>query len=374
MSESLSKVPHGMRYYFGVEARLRRYVEDTAMSVFDGWSYEEITTPSVDHYALFECGMGHREAERAFRFTDTDGKMLALRPDVTSSVARAAATLLAARARPLRLCYTGQVFRQQSPSHAQWRRESEQLGCEQIGSGQGSADIEMLTIAAEVLKRLGLSDRFSITLNDVDMFNGVAERLALDPHAREQMRRLIDIRDMAELRLFLASYAQEEEAGAFARLVKRPGKSEVLVEARKLIKNLRSAEALGRLERLWSVIEAVELKDQFEIDLGDLSGLDYYTGLTFKIYIEGLGTRAGGGGRYDHLIANFGRAEPAVGFMLDLDAITDALSRSSNFAPAPEPERAAERLSGDDPGTLFVRALERRAKGARVLIDFRGAE
>jgi ATP phosphoribosyltransferase regulatory subunit len=363
-----------MRYYFGAEARRRRDIEDMAMSVLDGWSYEEIITPSVDYYALFEFGMGHKEAERAFRFTDTDGKMLALRPDVTSSVARAAATLLAGRARPLRLCYTGQVFRQQSPTHAQWRRESEQLGCEQIGSGQGSADIEMLVIAAEILKRLGLTTRSSITLNDVDIFNGVAEQLALDPRARERMRRLIDIRDMAELRLFLASYSQEEEAGAFARLVKRPGKSEVLLEARQLIKNTRSAEALGRLERLWSVIEAVELTDQFEIDLGDLSGLDYYTGLTFKIYIEGLGTRAGGGGRYDHLIANFGRAEPAVGFMLDLDAMTDALSRSSTFAPALEPERAAERLSGDDPGALFVQALERRAKGTRVLIDFKEAE
>src|SRR5215207_3735015 len=141
MSDSLSKVPNGMRYYFGAEARLRRHVEDTAMSVFDGWSYEEITTPSVDYYTLFEFGMGHREARRAFRFTDTDGRMLALRPDVTSSVARAASTLLARRARPLRLCYTGQVFRQQ-PSRAQWRRESEQLGCEHVGSAQGAADLE----------------------------------------------------------------------------------------------------------------------------------------------------------------------------------------------------------------------------------------
>ena len=372
MSESLSKVPNGMRYYFGAEARLRRHVEDTAMSVFDGWSYEEITTPSVDYYALFEFGMGHREAARAFRFTDTDGRMLALRPDVTSSVARAAATLLARRARPLRLCYTGQVFRQQPPSHAQWRRESEQLGCEQIGSGHGAADIEVLAIAAEVLKRLKLDGRFSITLNDVGVFNGVAGRLALDPAARDRMRRLIDVRDIAELRRFLAPYAEEDEARAFARLVERPGKSEALREARRLIKNPRSAEALARLERLWGVIEALGLADQFEIDLGDLSGLDYYTGLTFKIYVEGVGARAGGGGRYDHLTANFGRPEPAVGFVLELDAIIDALSRSSTVAPAREPERAAQRLSGDDTGNLFVQALEQRANGARVLLDAGG--
>jgi ATP phosphoribosyltransferase regulatory subunit len=368
MSNSLSKVPNGMRYYLGAEARLRRYVEDTAMSVFDGWSYEEITTPYVDYYALFEFGMGQREAQRAFRFTDTDGRMLALRPDVTSSVARAAATLLARRPRPLRLCYAGHVFRQQSASHAQWRRESEQLGCEHIGNEQGAPDIEMLTIAAEVLKRLGLNQSFTITLNDVDIFNGVAEQLALDPVARDRMRHLIDIRDIGELRRFLAPYNPGEEANAFARFVELPGKVDVLAEARRSIKNSRSVKALDRLALLWSVIESLGLTDRFEIDLGDLWGLDYYTGLTFKIYIEGIGARAGSGGRYDNLTANFGRPEPAVGFVLDLDAITEALARRPGSTPALELERTAEQLSADDISALFLRALEHRANGARVLL------
>ncbi|MCA1634177.1 MAG: ATP phosphoribosyltransferase regulatory subunit [Acidobacteria bacterium] len=365
-------MPNGMRYYFGAEARLRRHVEDTAMSVFDGWSYEEITTPSVDYYSLFEFGMGHREARRAFRFTDTDGRMLALMPDVTSSVARAASTLLARRARPLRLCYAGRVFRQQPPSHAQWRRESEQVGCEHIGSMQDVADVEALAIAVEVLKRLRLDGRFSITLNDVGVFNGVAEQLALDPDGRDQMRRLIDVRDAAELRRFLAPHTRDEEACSFARLVQLPGKSEVLADATRLIKNPRSAAALGRLGHLWGVVESLRLTDQFEVDLGDLSGLDYYTGLTFKIYVEGVGSRAGGGGRYDTLIANFGRSEPAVGFVLDLDAIAQALSQSSGLAPASEPERTAERLEGGDTGTLFLRALEHRAGGGRVLLNVKG--
>ncbi|GAC1405091.1 MAG: hypothetical protein NVSMB56_19560 [Pyrinomonadaceae bacterium] len=95
MKDSLSKIPNGVRYYFGGEARLRRKIEDTVMSVFDEWTYEEIITPTIDYYALFERGMGHAEAARAFRLSDTDGRMLALRPDVTSSVARAAATIFA---------------------------------------------------------------------------------------------------------------------------------------------------------------------------------------------------------------------------------------------------------------------------------------
>ncbi len=91
-TDPLSRIPTGMRYYFGQEARLRRSVEETGMNIFDGWSYEEITTPTVDYYSLFEHGMGQVEAHRAFRFTDTDGRLLALRPDVTSAAARFSST------------------------------------------------------------------------------------------------------------------------------------------------------------------------------------------------------------------------------------------------------------------------------------------
>jgi len=143
-----------MRYYFGREAQLRRRIEATAMTIFDGWSYEEITTPAVDYYSLFERGMGRFEAQRAFRFTDLDGRLLALRPDVTSAAARAAATLLAERARPLRLCYALPVFRQQPQSHAEWRRESTQMGCELIGANTRLADLEVLLIAVELLRSL----------------------------------------------------------------------------------------------------------------------------------------------------------------------------------------------------------------------------
>ncbi|HYO63045.1 MAG TPA: ATP phosphoribosyltransferase regulatory subunit, partial [Pyrinomonadaceae bacterium] len=140
--DSLSKIPGGMRYFFGAEARLRRAVEDACMGVFDGWGYEEIVTPLVDYYALFERGMGHAEAHRAFRFTDADGRMLARRPAVTSAVARAAGSLVAERARPLRLCYAASVSRQRPRSHAEWRRVSKHAGCELVGAGGYEADLE----------------------------------------------------------------------------------------------------------------------------------------------------------------------------------------------------------------------------------------
>lgn len=321
-------IPAGMRYYIGAEARRRRTVEDVAMSVFEAWNYEEVITPSVDYYDLFEQGMGRREAQRGFRFTDNDGRLLALRPDVTSSVARMAATLLAERPRPLRFCYAAPVFRQQTQSHAEWRRENTQLGCELIGVGGKPADLEVLRLAAEILLRLNLQSRYCITINNVEIFNGLAAHLNLNATAREQLRRLIDTRESAELQRFLHNY-DSDEAHTFSQPTQLTGKGEVIRAARRALTNARSLAALDSLEELWTEIEALGLANSFEIDLGDVSSLDYYTGLSLKIFVHGAGTSIGRGGRYDGLTGSFGCAEPAVGFVLNLDALTEVLGRNT---------------------------------------------
>ena len=323
-----SRIPAGMRYYIGAEARLRRKVEDVAMSVFEGWNYEEVITPSVDYYDLFEQGMGEREAQRGFRFTDNDGRLLALRPDVTSSVARMAATLLSDRPRPLRFCYAAPVFRQQPQSHAEWRRENTQLGCELIGVDGKPADLEVLRLAAEILSRLELQSKYCITINNVEIFNGIAAHLNLEPRAREELRRLIDTRQGAELQQFLQD-RDGEEARAFLRSTQLTGKLGVIRSARSAITNARSIAALDALEELWTAIESHGLADSFEIDLGDVSSLDYYTGLSLRVFVHGAGSSVGRGGRYDGLTGSFGRAEPAVGFVLNLDALTEVLARAN---------------------------------------------
>ena len=377
MIEPLSKIPGGMRYYFGAEARLRRGIEDAIMAVFDGWSYGEITTPCVDYLALFERGMGYEAAHRAFRFTDSDGLMLALRPDVTSSVARAAATLFAEQSRPLRFCYASPVFRQRQRNHSEWRRENKQLGCELIGVGGRRAEVETLSVATEILAALNLGRDYRITLNSVEIFSGISDHLRLDDERRERMRHLVDTRDAAELQKFLSNFeTTESERVSFSRLTQLSGKGEILDEARRIITNPRSLLALDELEALWRIVRELGMDEVCDIDLGDVSGLDYYTGLTFKIYVAGAGARVGGGGRYDNLTANFGRAEPAVGFVLDLDALTDALLTNRGAAARDTDAATAGALREDaaagGPTALFTEARGRRARGERVLIDYEG--
>ncbi len=331
MPELLSKIPPGMRYHSGAEARLRRAVEDAVMSIFNQHGYEEIVTPAIDYYGLFERGMGAEAAGRAFRFADSDGSLIALRPDVTSTLARAAATLFATRTRPLRLCYAASVWRAHARSGAEWRREGKHLGCELIGAEDESAtrtgsDIEMLKIIAAIIARLNLQDACRITLNNVGIFKGIAARLNLDTEAREQMRRLIDARDSSGLQNFLAERTEaHEDCAAFGRLIRMTGRDEMFAAARRIITNAQSVRALEELEAVWRGIASLELNRCFQIDFGDTAELDYYTGTVIKIYIAGAGTRAGNGGRYDDLIKLFGQGETAIGFMFDLDSLTDAL-------------------------------------------------
>jgi ATP phosphoribosyltransferase regulatory subunit len=333
MKDSLSKIPNGMRYYFGAAARSRRAIENAVMATFERRGFEEIVTPTVDYFALFARGMGEQEAARAFRFADADGHQLALRPDVTSSVARAAATLFAARPRPLRFCYAAPVFRRHPRSHVEWRREQTQLGCELIGANDSATDVEMLSIVAEILDELNLRAVCRMTINHVGVFNCIVEALKLNDDERASVRHLFDVRATRELENFLQTCASKNapavnDALTLAHSAQRAG-GEMLAQAQEKITNERSKIALADLQKLWRKLEELDIADLCEVDFADVSGLDYYTGLVFKIYLEGAGAHVGSGGRYDNLAANFGRPEPAIGFVLELDSLTDVITARS---------------------------------------------
>jgi len=312
--------------------------------------------------------MGVSEAQSSFRFTDTDGSMLSLRPDVTSSVARVAATLLADSSRPLRLCYASPVFRQQQQSHAEWRRENTQLGGELIGTGGSAADLEVLLLATEILERIGLTGSFCITINDVGILNGLLSELDLDKLARESIRRLIDTRDSTELDKFLQqlsiSPAIKQSLSTITQLT---GKREVLDKAKTIISNSDALVAVNKLAELWSAIESLGLEEAFEVDLADVSSLDYYTGLSFKIFVRGVGYRVGRGGRYDGLTANFGTAEPAIGFVLSLDSLVEVLGR--NTSANGKNGHEVQSLVTSELAATFKEALQRRSNHEKIRIE-----
>ena len=361
---SLTKIPAGVQYFFDDEVRLRRHVEQQAMQVFAGWSYDEIIVPMFDYHDLFARGMGAERAEHTYRFTDRDGALLALRPEMTSLVARTVATRFVQRARPIRLCYSGEVFRYDEPTERA-AREFHQLGIEQIGQPLPTADIEVLLIAAELLTTIGLHE-YRITLSHVDFFKGVANSLAMTEDNRNQLRELIDRRNSIALDEFLQTNAPDmtaERRQAFCQLTQIAGKADAIAKARETLRNETSRTAIEQLAAIYETLTALGLAEHFDIDFGEAGGLEYYTGLTFKVYVPGWGTEIGSGGRYDNLISNFGKAEPAVGFSFALDGLVGA-QRNKNLELAAEPCETIQLQ--DDTVRAFQEALTLRKLGKKL--------
>ena len=366
----MTKIPAGVQYFFDDEARLRREVERRAMDVFSGWSYDEIILPMFDYHELFARGMGVEQAERTYRFVDRDGALLALRPELTSLVARTVATRFLRRPRPIRLCYSGEVFRYDEPTERA-AREFHQLGVEHIGQPAAAADIEILLVAAEALASLGITD-FRLALSHVDFFNGVVDYLNLADAERMVLRELIDRRNSQALDAFLQQHApqvEEKRRRGFCQLTQIAGKEEILERASAVLVNDRSRAAITQLAQIYATLAALGLAENFDIDLGDAGGLEYYTGLTFKVFVPDWGTEIGGGGRYDNLIGNFGEAEPAVGFSLSLDGLVGALRQSDLSSRA---ANGAQSIALDGDYTSAFRAARlSRGRGTKVKVESR---
>ncbi len=286
------------------------------MDVLAAAGYEEVLPPGFEYEEVFLRAGGPGVAERLVRFMDLDGRVLALRFDYTASLARVAATTFAVAGRPLRLCYSGGVFRQ-DPERGSRPRETLQVGAELLGEPGLGADIEVVRLTLALARAAGLSE-FQINLGHAGILApGLA---ALDEDLRAEVHRWIDRKDRASLNRALAG--QSPLARTLLTLPFVMGRRAALDEA------ARSAPEASRpgLEHLGALNDALRPEEQTHLvyDLGEVRGLDYYTGIHFEVFTAGAGRAVGAGGRYDGLMARFGLARPAVGVALDLDTICEA--------------------------------------------------
>lgn len=370
MAPPLARVPAGVQSLFGGEARLRRAVERRLLETFAGWSYEELLLPVFDYAELFEGGLGHGRA-RLYRFTDHQGDLLALRPELTTLVARTVATRLREAPLPLRLSYSGEVFRFDPPRRGR-QAEFHQVGLEHLGTDRLEADLEVLLVCVEALRAVGLSG-FRLALGHVGFLSGIADALGLEAPAREALRGALDRRDPEAIAAALDGRAEPPRVQELARLATLSGGAEVLADALALVKNPVSRAAADELQRVLATARAAGLDQALAVDLGSVAGFDYYTGMTFQVFVPGLAAPLGGGGRYDRLMSQFGHDLPAVGFSLCLDWLCEAVERSgqaARLAPAARPEPLTGRDgAGGDLAGLFRRAASLRQAGRVVRIE-----
>ena len=350
--QRLVHVPPGVQCFVGDEARRRRIIEEKVVAAFEGWDYEEIIPPLYDYAEVFA---GPALSPKTYSFVGRDGSVLALRPDFTSLLAKVAAGRLRDRPAPIRLYYSGEVLRYEPPKAGR-QSELHQMGLEHLGGDRASADAEVLAIAAECLDRLGARS-WVLAVGHVGIFSGLLAGSGLDAETVELLRERVEGKDAGGVREVLErSRLAPEAARAVLRLTELAGDASVLDEAaRAFAFSPAASAAVAELTRVVDALGAAGLGAGLAVDLGEVRGLDYYTGLGFEV---------GGGGRYDGLLGRFGRPMPAVGFMLGLDRLALLLERQGAL---PVTEAApVEVVTEPALGDALRQARTRRAAGARV--------
>ena len=312
---SLAAIPPGALDLTGEAVRRRRVLQRAAMATLEHAGYEELIPPTFEYEDTFLRAGGPGVAERLVRFPDRDGRILALRYDFTASLARVAATTFSSATRPLRLCYSGMVYRQE-PERGGRPREMLQVGAELLGQGDLVADIEVVRLTLGLLSAAGLRD-FQVNLGHVGVLAAGLD--AIEEPLRSDVRRWIDRKDRGSLRRALAN--RSGDACALTSLPFVIGRRDTLEEAARTAP-LASQPGLEHLLALDAALSASE-RAHLVYDLGEVRGLDYYTGIHFELFVAGAGRAAGAGGRYDDLMGRFGRPMPAVGVSLDLDTIAE---------------------------------------------------
>jgi ATP phosphoribosyltransferase regulatory subunit len=223
-------------------------------------------------------------------------------------------------------------------------------------------------VAAECLERLGVRG-WVLALGHVGVFHGLLAAASLEAGGLGALRERVEAKDADGARALLAGLqAPPEVRDAIVRLCGLTGPLSVLEEAARAFAAFpAAAAAVSELAETAGALATAGLGGHLAIDLGEVRGLEYYTGLVFRVYAEGLGFEIGGGGRYDTLLGRFGRPLPAVGFMFGLDRLDLLMERQGVNTPGGGP--IAETVSGPELGTSLARARSRRAAGARVRFE-----
>ena len=318
--------PEGVRDIYNVECGKRLALEGRLKKVFHLYGYHDIQPPTFEYFDVFGKEIGTIPSKDLYKFFDKDGNTLALRPDITPSIARAVATLFKEEELPIRLCYTGNTF--VNHSNYQGRlRETTQMGAELMGDDSVEADAEMLELVIESLLTIGLKE-FQLNVGNVDFFQSLIEDACLDEEAEERVRELINNRNYFGVEEFLESIqVKRSSKEAFAALNELVGGVDILVHAKNIAPNSKGVMAIRRLEKIYDTLKLYGVEKFVNFDLSMTGTYGYYTGIIFRGYTFGTGDAIVKGGRYDHLIEKFGKQSPSIGFAIVLDELMNALTR-----------------------------------------------
>ena len=324
----LLHTPEGVRDIYGKEYARKLALERQLHETIHSYGYEDIQTPTFEFFDVFSSNIGTTPSNELYKFYDKDGNTLVLRPDFTPSIARCAAKYFMEAEVPIRFSYMGNTFSNNSNLQGKLK-EVTQMGAELINAPEVEADAEMVRLVIETLQNAGLT-KFRVTIGEVDYFKGLCEEAGLDEETENDLRACICEKNyFAAGQLLSERNVAEPYRSILLKLADMFESRESLVEAKEMVKNARSLNAIARLEELYQLLKDSHLEEYVAFDLGMLSNYNYYTGVIFKAYTMGTGDAVVKGGRYDDLLKQFGKDAPAIGFVIVIDDLLEALNRQT---------------------------------------------
>ncbi len=307
--------PRGTRDFLPDEMAKRRFIENKLREVAVLWGYGEIKTPTFEHIELFTLKSGEGILGEIYNFRDKGDREIALRPELTAPVIRMYVEELQRSPKPLKFYYFDNCFRYERPQKGRFR-EFFQFGVEIIGSARPESEAEVIALAVEMLKCAEVGGDLHVG------HLGIIRALLKDiqPEHQSKVMRLVDKKDDKGLEEFLDEiHAPDEMRGKLFRLIGLRGINAVQ-EARELVGDI---ESMSQLEALLNLLDVYGL--EYQVDLGIARGLDYYTGMVFEIYCEGLGAQnqVCGGGSYRLSQLFGGEDTPSTGYAIGFDRIME---------------------------------------------------
>ena len=313
-------LPDGIDEVLPEQARFIEKSRRELLDLYNSWGYDLVIPPMVEFSESLLSGFGSDLDLVTFKLTDQlSGRMMGIRADITPQAARIDAHSLN-RQGPSRLCYAGTVL-QTKPRAPLESRTPISIGVELFGEAGIGADIEVIELFLKTLETAGI-DEIHLDIGHVDILRGLLVDSKLSNVQETELFELLQRKANAELDTWIAeNIAESMLAGWLKSLPALSGSVDVLAEARSRLAGAPEP-VIAALDQLNKIVDALSNQSvTIYLDLGDLAGYRYHTGIVFAAYEQGYGKALGNGGRYDNIGEAFGRARTATGFAFDLKSL-----------------------------------------------------
>ena len=356
-------LPEGVQEMVPPESWRLESARRQLLDLYWRWGYDLIRPPLIEYLDSLLTGAGHELDLQTFKLTDQlNGRMMGVRSDMTTQATRIDAHRLAATG-PARYCYIGSVLRTR-PEEPGGSRQPLQVGAEKFGDAHIDSDLEIVSLMLETLDVMGI-DEACLDLGHVAIYRRLVAHAQMPADLEPQLFDVIQRKSRPDLDALAASGRLDAQSHAhFTHLIELNGAPSVLDDARGALAGIDPGidSALDRLEEMVGLLATHYPQVPLFLDLAELRGYRYKTGLLYAAFAPGLGRELARGGRYDNVGAAFGRPRPATGFSADLNLLA-ALGRFDGAAQG----GAIHAPAGSDPQLLAcVRRL--RAAGERVVV------